>query len=79
MAVDDEVVVGYPVEKVHFPKEGNNPVSPSVGMASVWGWGGRGVLGNWNHVALLDFVLDRYHQGKEGILWKFFNFYFLFF
>lgn len=34
MAIDDEVVVGYPVEKVRFQKEANNTVNPSVGMAS---------------------------------------------
>lgn len=35
LAVDDEVVVGYPVEKVLFQKKANNAVNPSVGMASV--------------------------------------------
>ena len=33
MAVDDEVVVGYPVEKVLFQKKADDTINSSLGMA----------------------------------------------
>lgn len=40
MAVDDEVVVGYPVEKVLFQKKADETINSSLNMAKrVWGGG----------------------------------------
>lgn len=36
MAVDDEIVVGYPVEKVIFQNKANGNIGPSLGMIKVF-------------------------------------------